>query len=186
MSWAVIGTLDAAQDWAAMMPVRLSLALLQSMVGLLLMLRPQALAQCSLRSLVLSLPSFLISGLLFRLAMPLGAWPIGCKWAFAACVAWVMACFWNLRHSFAIFPARRAIVRTGLYRLVRHPAYLGEYAMACACALAGAHIWSWACLLLLAPLLVLRIVQEEQLLLQDTAYAAYAQQTRWRLLPWLW
>ena len=186
VSWAVIGMGEAWADVAALIPVRLSLAGLQTMVGVLLMLRPAPFANGNLRALLLSLPSFLVSGLMFRLAQPLGAWPIGCKWVFAVSVVWVMACFWNLRSSFAIFPARRAIVRAGLYRLVRHPAYLGEYAMACACALAGASLWTGLCLLALAPLLMVRIRQEEALLLGDADYQAYTRQVRWRLVPGLW
>ncbi len=186
MSWAVAGIVQSWAEVSALIPVRLSLATLQVMVGMLIMLRPAAHEQGSAQAILLSLPSFIASGFLFRLAQPLAAWPFACKWVFAGSVLWVMAAFWSLRGSFAILPARRATVRTGLYRLVRHPAYLGEYVMACACAYAGASTWTWIYLAALLPLLVLRIRQEEALLMHDAAYATYKQSTRWRLLPGVW
>jgi protein-S-isoprenylcysteine O-methyltransferase Ste14 len=186
LGWAVAGMVQSWPDWAAVMPVRLSLALLQAMVGILILLRPAANERGTTRALLLSLPSFLATGILFRLASPLGEWPLGSKWVFAGGVIWVMVCFWSLRGSFAILPARRAIVRGGLYKLVRHPAYLGEYVMAIACAYAGGSIWAWLCLAALLPLLMLRIQQEEDLLRHDADYIAYQAQTRWRLLPWVW
>jgi protein-S-isoprenylcysteine O-methyltransferase Ste14 len=186
LGWAVAGMVDAWPDRAAVVPVRLSLAALQTMVGVLLFLRPTAIAEGSLRTLLLSLPSFLISGILFRLAQPLGEWPTVCKWVFATAVAWVMASFWSLRGSFAIFPARRALVRTGLYRLVRHPAYLGELVMAVACMAASGSAWAWLCLTAIIPLVALRIRQEEQLLLADAGYGVYVGEVRWRLVYGVW
>ena len=184
--WAVAGIVQSWGDTTALFPVRLSLASLQAMVGVLIFLRPLAREAGDVRSLLLSLPSFLASGILFRLASPLAAWPLPSKWIFAGGVLWVMLCFWSLRRSFAILPARRALVRGGLYRLLRHPAYLGEYIMACACAYAAASVWAWICLVVLVPLLVVRIRQEEDLLMHDADYVRYQQATRWRLLPGVW
>ncbi len=186
MGWAVAGTISSAADLSALIPVRLSLAVLQLTVGLLILLRPRADEQGDTRAMLAALPSFLISGIMFRSASPLEAWPLGSKWIFAVAVLWVLFCFWSLRRSFAILPARRGIVRAGAYRLLRHPAYLGEYVMACACAFAGANVWGWLCLAALLPLLVLRIRQEEALLVHDQNYVAYQAQVRWRLLPGIW
>jgi protein-S-isoprenylcysteine O-methyltransferase Ste14 len=186
LGWAIAGTIQDISDWEGMFPVRLSLALLQAMVGLLLLLRPAAVENGNLRALLLSLPSFLASGVLFRMALPLAGWPVVAKWVFAIAVVWVMVSFWSLRGSFAIFPARRAIVRSGTYRLMRHPAYLGELVMAVACAYAGANFWGWVCLVILIPLLMVRMWREEILLGHDAAYKVYQRQTRWRLLPGIW
>ena len=186
VGWAVAGTVSSADDLSALIPVRISLAVLQVTVGLLIMLRPRADEQGDTRAMLWALPSFLISGIMFRLAAPLEAWPVSSKWIFAVAVVWVLYCFWSLRRSFAILPARRAIVRAGAYRLLRHPAYQGEYAMACACAYAGANVWGLLCLAALLPLLVVRIRQEEALLVHDQAYVAYQGQVRWRLLPGVW
>jgi protein-S-isoprenylcysteine O-methyltransferase Ste14 len=186
VGWAVAGIAKDAHDLGGLLPVRLSLALLQAMVGRLIMLRPPAIEQGNRQALLLSLPSFLASGILFRLALPLSAWPVATKWVFAGAVVWVMASFWSLRGSFAILPARRAIVRRGLYKLVRHPAYLGELVMGGACAYAGASIWAWLCLAALVPLMMVRIWREEQLLHHDTDYITYQAHTRWRLVPGIW
>ena len=123
---------------------------------------------------------------MFRLSLPLGGWPLLAKWVFAVAVIWVMASFWSLRGSFAILPARRAIVRGGQYRLLRHPAYLGELVMGAACASASKDPAAWLCLAAMIPLLMLRIWREEDLLRHDTDYITYQSQTRWRLVPGIW
>ena len=186
ISWAIAGTVRDFLDWEGFFPVRMSLAILQAFVGILIVFRPPPLENGAPKALLLSFPSFLISGLLFRLAEPLSNWPLISKWIFALSVVWVLFSFWSLRKSFAILPARRAIVKSGPYRLLRHPAYAGELLMAAACTWAAGNLWASLSFAALIPFLMLRIQQEEAILENDAGFLAYKKESRWRLFPWIW
>lgn len=91
----------------------------------------------------------------------------------------------SLGRSFGLMPANRGIVSTGLYRLVRHPIYLG-YLITHAGFLA-ANPTAWNLLMLVAADIALmrRAVCEEQTLQLDPAYSRYQQTVRWRVAPGL-
>lgn len=81
----------------------------------------------------------------------------------------------------------QAVVTSGPYRYVRHPAYVGmiffELAMPALLASWPAFIASGLC----AILLILRTVLEDRTLLAElTGYGDYARQVRYRLLPGIW
>ena len=81
--------------------------------------------------------------------------------------------------------AQHKLVDTGLYRLVRHPAYLGLLASMLGFGLASGNWFSLAAAAVLPPVAILyRIRVEERALLRHfgPAYQAYARRTR-RLLP---
>jgi protein-S-isoprenylcysteine O-methyltransferase Ste14 len=70
---------------------------------------------------------------------------------------------------------------------VRHPMYLGTLLFYLASPLALGSWWALLPALLIIPILVGRIVNEEQVLERDLpGYAEYKQRTRYRLLPGLW
>lgn len=89
----------------------------------------------------------------------------------------------SLRRSFGIAPANRGIKRDGPYRFVRHPMYAGYLVvhvgiMVLMPSLLNLTIYAigwWA--------QILRLKAEERLLVQDPAYAEYAGEVRWRLIP---
>ena len=83
-------------------------------------------------------------------------------------------------------PALRDIVIRGPYRIVRHPAYAGEFLAVTSCFIAD--IWWGSALAILASAaaLVLRIRIEESLLNRAAEYQAYADRVRYRLIPGLW
>jgi protein-S-isoprenylcysteine O-methyltransferase Ste14 len=92
----------------------------------------------------------------------------------------------SLNRSIGLLPANRGIRRSGAYRFVRHPLY-AAYAIANAgylvsnWSLGNAVVW----LVAVAAQLV-RIRQEETLLLRDPDYQAYARSTPWRLVPFVY
>lgn len=89
----------------------------------------------------------------------------------------------SLGRSFGLMPANRGIVSTGLYRLVRHPIYLG-YLVTHAGFLAANPTVSNAMILLVADVsLLMRAKCEEQTLARDAAYREYQQRVRWRVVP---
>ena len=91
-----------------------------------------------------------------------------------------------LGKSFAILPAIRDVVVRGPYRLVRHPAYLGELLMVLACGLAKPAVLNFTPFLLGIPLIVVRILAEESLLNSSNDYLTYKRKVRFRLIPLVW
>jgi len=83
--------------------------------------------------------------------------------------------------------AGQPVVTTGPYAFVRHPMYVAAIAMMIATPIA---LGSWWGLVPAAPLVavfVARIGNEEALLRDELpGYSAYAQRTKYRLLPGLW
>lgn len=79
------------------------------------------------------------------------------------------------------------LVSTGLYRLVRHPMYVGVLILFIGTPLALGSYWG---LLILVPgviVLVVRIRDEEKLLRQELAgYDDYTHTVRYRLVPGVW
>jgi protein-S-isoprenylcysteine O-methyltransferase Ste14 len=90
-----------------------------------------------------------------------------------------------LGRSFALLPANRGIVSTGLYQLVRHPIYLGYLVSHVAYLLANPSMWNIAALVVADAALLARAVREELTLAQDPAYRDYQTRVRWRVAPGL-
>jgi len=81
----------------------------------------------------------------------------------------------------------QTVISSGPYALVRHPMYLGAALMYLASPLALGSYWALLPGLLIIPILVARIINEEKVLARDlNGYTAYTQQTRYRLLPGVW
>jgi protein-S-isoprenylcysteine O-methyltransferase Ste14 len=91
----------------------------------------------------------------------------------------------TLGRSFALLPANRGIVSSGLYRVVRHPIYMGYLVSHVAFLVASPTLWNIAALLVADGALLARAVCEEQTLAKDPAYTAYQSRVRWRVAPGL-
>jgi len=79
------------------------------------------------------------------------------------------------------------IASTGLYALVRHPMYSGSIVMGIGMVLALGSWWALVVLVIMIPVLVVRILDEEKVLAKDLpGYTTYEQQVRYRLVPYLW
>lgn len=91
----------------------------------------------------------------------------------------------SLGRSFGLMPANRGIVSTGLYRLVRHPIYLGYLVTHVAYVAANPTLWNFTVLVTADIGLLARAVCEEQTLAHDPEYRAYQTRVRWRVLPGL-
>jgi protein-S-isoprenylcysteine O-methyltransferase Ste14 len=89
----------------------------------------------------------------------------------------------SLWRSFGLVAANRGVNTHGLYRFVRHPMYAGYILSHMGFLLSAPSWWNLAVYLTVWLLLLARIEAEERTLRQDAAYAAYAGQVRWRLLP---
>ena len=73
----------------------------------------------------------------------------------------------SLGRSFGLIPANRGIVSTGLYRLVRHPIYLGYLITHVAFIAANPTVWNIALLVTADIALLARAVCEERTLARD-------------------
>jgi len=89
----------------------------------------------------------------------------------------------SLGRSFGLMPANRGIVSTGLYRIVRHPIYLGYVVTHIAFLGANPSMWNIAVLVTGDIALMARAVREELTLARDAEYREYQTRVRWRVLP---
>ena len=101
----------------------------------------------------------------------------------AAGLAVVIAGKITLGRSFGLMPANRGVVSTGVYRLVRHPIYLGYLVTHVAFLAANPSRWNVLALAIADAALLARAVCEEATLARDEQYRQYQQATRWRVCP---
>ena len=81
----------------------------------------------------------------------------------------------------------QAVITTGPYALVRHPMYLAVLMMLVFSPLALGSFWAMIPTLFTPFVMVLRIRDEEEMLVQELpGYHQYTQQTRRRLIPGIW
>ncbi len=89
----------------------------------------------------------------------------------------------SLGRSFGLAPADRGLVRTGAYRLVRHPIYAFELLFFVGYLLQVTTLHTVVILSAWAILQVIRILREESVI---DGYGEYREQTKWRLIPGVW
>lgn len=89
----------------------------------------------------------------------------------------------SLGRSFGLAPANRGVVCSGLYRIVRHPIYLGYVLTHVGFVIAHPAGWNMWTLAAADVALLLRAICEERTLALDPQYRAYMQRVRWRILP---
>ncbi|MCA9079454.1 MAG: isoprenylcysteine carboxylmethyltransferase family protein [Planctomycetaceae bacterium] len=181
--WSGRHALRSDAEWTV---PSISVLALNIAVGGLFVLRHPASRMGRWAEWVWALPCIVVAVFVLQVAPPAASWPIPVQGLFVVAVCWTIASLLTLGRSFSVLPAVRSIVTRGPYRLVRHPAYLGESVMTFACLLASP-TWVSAALLVLIPVFVVwRIQVEERLLSRDSAYQQYQLRVRWRLLPGVW
>lgn len=83
--------------------------------------------------------------------------------------------------------AGQTIASTGPYRLVRHPMYSGIIVTWLATPLALGSFVILPVFLLIIPILIFRLLNEENFLRRELpGYAEYCEHTRYRLIPFVW
>jgi protein-S-isoprenylcysteine O-methyltransferase Ste14 len=89
----------------------------------------------------------------------------------------------SLNRSFGIVAANRGVKTEGPYRLVRHPMYTGYFLTQLGFLLACFSFSNLAFYLVAWVLQLLRIKEEESVLMNDATYRSYASRVKWRLMP---
>lgn len=83
--------------------------------------------------------------------------------------------------------ADQRLVTTGAYAIVRHPMYAAALPLFFCIPLALGSYWGLLVAIALVPALMWRLLDEERHLVGNLpGYAAYQQETRYRLIPWAW
>jgi len=100
--------------------------------------------------------------------------------------------FWVTRvNSFAASNIRverdQKVIDTGPYARVRHPMYAGAIWLFVGMPLALGSWWSLGLIVLLLPMLLWRLLDEEKILRRDLpGYTEYMRRVRFRLVPFVW
>jgi protein-S-isoprenylcysteine O-methyltransferase Ste14 len=89
----------------------------------------------------------------------------------------------SLGYSFGLLPANRGVMERGLYRIVRHPIYLGYLLTHIPFLAAHPSGWNAAVLLVGDAALIVRALYEEETLGRDPQYVRYCQTVKWRIVP---
>jgi len=83
--------------------------------------------------------------------------------------------------------ANQRVISSGPYAIVRHPMYVGAFLTYAFSPLALGSYWAVLPGLMILPVLIFRILDEEKLLLHDlNGYREYTQKVKYRLLPGVW
>lgn len=175
-----------ADVWAARQRPEIAVWLINLLVAGLFLFRTAQRRRASWSGLLQAVPCIVLGGVIFQGAQGRADWPLPLELLFLAGAVWTFVSLATLGRSFGLFPGARQLVASGPYRLVRHPAYLGESVMALA-ALGIAGSWWTAVLLCCLPVcLVWRIRAEEAVLSELPGYREYCRSVRWRIVPGLW
>lgn len=184
-AWGVVGLWHQRASPSASVPLA-ALMSLNLLVVWLFLFRRQPIREASVRGHVSALPSVCIGPFALHQSAPFAEWPIASTALFVLGTGFAAASLATLGKSFSILPASRGLVRSGAYRIVRHPAYAGELIMTWAAVFTR---WnSWSVFLAAAALLTtaVRILAEENFLCDSREYRRYVGSVRWRLLPYVW
>jgi protein-S-isoprenylcysteine O-methyltransferase Ste14 len=98
-------------------------------------------------------------------------------------VLFALASLATLGRSFGIVAANRGVKTWGPYRFVRHPAYLGYFITYLGYVLENPSLRNVGLLCLSTAFQLVRIREEERLLVGDASYARYRSSVRYRLVP---
>jgi protein-S-isoprenylcysteine O-methyltransferase Ste14 len=79
------------------------------------------------------------------------------------------------------------VISTGLYKLVRHPMYMGAFFLLVGVPLSLGSLWGLFVIVLMLPALIWRLINEEKFLVKNLpGYTEYQNTVRHRLVPFLW
>ncbi len=98
-------------------------------------------------------------------------------------IAGIIMALLSLGRSFGIVPANRKVVRSGMYRLIRHPMYISEILFYAGFVLGNPTPRNIILIVLVFIGQVWRAISEEALLCSDSSYRLYMQKVHYRFIP---
>jgi len=98
---------------------------------------------------------------------------------------WVMKVNRFAARTIQVEPGQE-VISTGPYRIVRHPMYLGVSVMFLFTPLALGSYFALPAFVLIIPLVVLRLLNEEKFSAGSCPVTEYCLRTRFRLVPFVW
>jgi protein-S-isoprenylcysteine O-methyltransferase Ste14 len=101
-------------------------------------------------------------------------------------VVFALAGLGILGRSFGLVAANRGVKTSGLYRIVRHPVYAGYFITDCGYVFENPSVRNVALLVVATAAQLVRIREEERLLVGDRTYRDYCGRVRYRLIPYLY
>ena len=183
-SWGLFGII-ANFGTFGISQVRVCITLINIVVGFNFLVRKPLVIEGTKLSVILSLPSLFASGLAYNAVQSMGVWSKHTELLFTIGSFLTILSFLYLGRCFSVLPSVRGVIANGPYRIIRHPAYLGELLMISGCFFAKPG-------LVCVPFVVasvgiaIRILAEEKILLQDIRYKEYSENVNWRLFPGIW
>jgi len=102
---------------------------------------------------------------------------------------WVFLVFRENTYTSRIVEVEKGqtVITTGPYSFIRHPMYLGTSLMFIFTPMALGSWWALPIFLSLPIVLIVRILEEERLLMKNLpGYKEYCSKTRYRLIPFIW
>jgi protein-S-isoprenylcysteine O-methyltransferase Ste14 len=83
--------------------------------------------------------------------------------------------------------SEQKVISTGLYKLVRHPMYMGGFILFIGMSLALGSWWDFALFAVVMPALIWRLFDEEKFLKKNLlGYMKYAKKVKYHLIPLVW
>ena len=126
-----------------------------------------------------------------RLGWSAVGWPVTLAGNLLVAIGFLCMLFVYKENTFAsatitIHPGQR-VISTGPYALVRHPMYLGALLMFMGMPLSLGSYWGLLGAVLMIPVLIWRLLNEEKFLLKNLpGYAQYRNKVPYRLIPFTW
>ena len=144
-----------------------------------------------LLSSLMFLAAFVLAGLNFRFMWI--ALPVWVPWAAAAVFLFGYALYAIVLKENAYLSRtvevqeNQKVIDTGLYGVVRHPMYMSTLILFLSMPLVLGSLVSFIVMLAYIPIIVRRILNEEQVLEKGLeGYTEYKQKVRYRLIPFVW
>ena len=100
-------------------------------------------------------------------------------------IAGIIVALLSLGRSFGIVPANRKVVRSGIYRFIRHPMYISEILFYTGFVVGNPTPRNIILIILVLTGQIWRAISEEALLCSDPSYRVYMQSVRYRFIPGL-
>jgi protein-S-isoprenylcysteine O-methyltransferase Ste14 len=163
-------------------PSGLGLTILEGWVALLFVIRRPASDVSFSRLAWIAAPIGTFAMLLARPAEG-GLPPLLCEVVQLGGVAFAVVSLTALGRSFGLVAANRGVKTRGPYALVRHPAYAGYLVSYLGYVAENPSLRNVGLLVVGTAFQLVRIREEERLLLRDSAYQWYRTRVRYRLVP---